>query len=195
MAGRPFMTSVSQMLLALGFIFVFGYFTAAGASIFERDESDVKGMMWGQFSLLVTGAIGAALLSFRQVLHPVNGIVAAILLLGAVSLYEWARRTIRERRFHIGWSGDVPDAVCDKGPYAFVRHPVYLSYMLAFLAVPIAFPRLPTLAILVFNVGLYIHAARDDERSIEASGLRQAYAAYRARTGMFVPRLRRASHA
>lgn len=185
------MTSVAQMLLVLGLILVFCYFAAAGAKTFERDESDVKGMMLGGFSVFVTGAIGAVLLSYRQPLHPANGLAAAILLLGSISLYEWARRTIRARKFHIGWSGEVPDTLCASGPYAWVRHPVYLSYMLAFLAMAIAFPRLLTLAILLFNVALYLHAARDDERSMAASELRQAYAAYKERTGMFVPRLRR----
>jgi protein-S-isoprenylcysteine O-methyltransferase Ste14 len=179
------------MLLVFGFILVFSYFTYAGASTFEHDESDVKGATLAQFSFLITGAIGTALLSYRQVLHPLNGIAAAIVLLGSVALYEWARRTVRERRFHIAWSGDVPEAVCASGPYASVRHPVYLSYMLAFLAVPIAFPRLPMLAIFLFNVALFAHAARDDERSLAASELSEAYAAYREGTGMFFPRLRR----
>jgi len=185
-------TSISQLLLVLGFILVFGYFAAAGATTFERDESDVKGAMWGGFSLFVTGAIATALLSYRQILHPLNGIAAAIVLLASFSLYEWARRTIRKRRFHIAWSGEVPEAVCASGPYAFVRHPVYLSYILAFVAVPTAFPMPVTLAILLFNLVLYVHAARDDERSIDASELKHAYAAYKARTGMFFPRIRRA---
>jgi protein-S-isoprenylcysteine O-methyltransferase Ste14 len=188
-------TSLGQMLMVLGFILVFGYFTAAGASTFERDDSDVKGATWGQFSLLFTGAVATGLLGFRQVLHPANGIAAAALLLGSVLLYEWARRTIRERRFHIAWSGDVPGEVCSSGPYALVRHPVYLSYLLAFLAVPTAFPRLATLAIFVLNLGLWLHAARDDERAIKASELRQDYASYKARTGMFIPRLKGASRA
>ena len=184
------MTSLSQLLLVLGFILAFGYFAQAGAATFARDDSDVKGAFGGQFSLLFTGAIATGLLSFRQVLHPLNGIVAAVVLLGALALYEWARRTVRERGFHIAWSGDVPDAVCTSGPYAWVRHPVYLSYLLAFLAATIAFPRWPMLAIFVLNLGLWLHAARDDERSLAASELGPAYASYRARTGMFLPRLR-----
>jgi protein-S-isoprenylcysteine O-methyltransferase Ste14 len=185
------MTGVGQMLLVLGFILVFGYFTAAGANTFERDVSDVKGATWGQFSLLVTGAIGAAAVSYRQPLAAGNGTVAAIALLCSVSLYEWARWTIRDRNFHIAFSGAVPEAVCDGGPYAYVRHPVYLSYMLAFIALAIAFPSLPAMAVLFFNAGLYVHAARDDERSLAESDLGQAYSAYRTRAGMFLPRLRR----
>ena len=184
------MTGPFQLALIIGFILVFSYFLVGGANTFERDDSDVKGAGWGQFSLFVTGALGAALLSFQQPLHLWNGVAATALLLGSLALYEWSRRTIRDRRFHIAFSGDVPDAVCASGPYAFVRHPVYLSYILAFLAMPIAFPRLATAAIFLFNLGLYVHAARDDERSLARSKLGKAYAAYRQRTGMFFPRLR-----
>ena len=84
--------------------------------------------------------------------------------------------------------------MCASGPYAFVRHPVYLSYMLAFLAMPVAFPMIATATIFLFNVALYVHAARDDERSLAASELGEAYADYRQRTGMFVPRWLGASH-
>ena len=147
------------------------------------------GAGWAQFSLLVTGAIGASLLGFDQHVSPARGGVAALVLLTALCWYEWSRRTIRACHFHIAWSGDVPDSVCDKGPYAFVRHPVYTSYVLAFLAVPIAFPRWETVAIFLFNSALYLHAALDDERSLTRSPLQDAYAAYRKRTGMFLPRL------
>ena len=188
------MTSAFQLALTIGFVLVFSYFLVGGANTFERDDSDVKGAGLGQFSLLVTGAIGAALLSFRQPLHLWNGIAATALLLGSLALYEWARRTIRDRCFHIAFSGELPDAVCASGPYAFVRHPVYLSYMLAFLAMPVAFPMIATATIFLFNVALYVHAARDDERSLAASELGEAYADYRQRTGMFVPRWLGASH-
>jgi|SRR5690606_32256771 len=189
------MTGAAQSVLVLGFLLVFVYFTAAGANTFERDDSDVKGATLGQASLLGTGAIATALLSYGQPLRAPNGAVAAALLAGSLMLYEWARRTIRDRRFHIGWSGDVPEALCDEGPYAWVRHPVYLSYMLAFLATFAAFPRLATLAVLLLNAALYVQAARDDERSLAASALGEDYAAYKARTGMFLPRARRTSRA
>ncbi len=68
----------------------------------------------------------------------INGIAAALLLVLAVAVYEWARHAIWLSRFGLGWGDQVPDAVCVEGPYRWVRHPIYLSYMLAFLAVFIA---------------------------------------------------------
>ena len=185
------MTGPLHLVLVLGFVALFGYFMSAGARTFGHDETDVNAAFLAQFSFLFTGAIGTPLLSFRQQVHPSNGIAAGILMACSLLLYEWARRTVRERGLQIAWSGRVPDAVCEEGPYARVRHPVYASYLLAFLAVPVAFPRLATLAVFLVNLALYIHAARSDERSLAESPLGGEYAAYRKRTGMFVPRLRR----
>jgi protein-S-isoprenylcysteine O-methyltransferase Ste14 len=185
------MTGPFHLVLVLGFVALFGYFMSAGARTFGHDETDVNAAFWAQFSFLFTGAIGTPLLSFRQPVHLWNGVAAVLLLAASLALYEWARRTVRARGFQIAWSGRVPDAVCEEGPYARVRHPVYASYLLAFLAVPVAFPRLATVAVFAVNLALYLHAARSDERSLAQSPLADEYAAYRQRTGMFVPRLRR----
>ena len=174
-------------------VLAFCYFPAAGARTFKWHVSDVTGATLGQFSHLITGAMATGFVGYRAELGTANGVAAAAILLASLLLYEWARRTIRERRFHIAWSGEVPDTVCDAGPYRFVRHPIYLSYILAFLALTVAFPTLVTGAILLFNCALYAHAARSDERDLAASALKEPYAAYKARTGMFCPRLRKAA--
>ena len=185
------MTSPLQLILIVGFIALFSYFLGAGARTFGHDETDVNGAFWAQFSFIFTGAVGAMLLGYRQEVHRWNAAAAAVLLACSLLLYEWARRTVRERGFQIAWSGRVPDSVCEAGPYARVRHPVYASYLLAFLAMPVAFPRLAMLAIFLFNAALFIHGARSDERSLAQSPLKEEYAAYRRRAGMFFPRLRR----
>jgi protein-S-isoprenylcysteine O-methyltransferase Ste14 len=169
----------------------FYYFLLAGARTFEHDPTDDLGSGLAQFSFLVTGTIGTIFLGFRAVVPVANAVASAALMLFALVLYEWSRRTIRDRRFQIAWSGRVPEAVCDEGPYRHVRHPVYLSYMFAFAAIPAALPRWESAAILLFNVALFGHAARDDEHAMTTGELAEEYARYKARTGMFVPRLRK----
>jgi protein-S-isoprenylcysteine O-methyltransferase Ste14 len=93
------------------------------------------------------------------------------------------------RSFYIAWSGDVPDALCDRGPYAYIRHPIYASYIFAFLAVLVAMPTLITFAVFVFNAVLFTHAALSDERSLASGTFAADYAEYKKRTGMFVPRV------
>jgi protein-S-isoprenylcysteine O-methyltransferase Ste14 len=108
---------------------------------------------------------------------------------GAVVLYEWTRRTALDRNFYIGLAGEVPPAVCDAGPYRYMRHPFYLSYMLAFTAVAIAFPSPIVVGVCLFNIGLFAYMAIDDERVLLASPLGADYKEYKKRVGKFLPRM------
>ena len=79
-------------------------------------------------------------------------------------LYEWTRRTVVDRNFYVGLSGEVPPAVCETGPYRYVRHPFYLSYMIAFFGMAVAFPSWVTAVVSLANMALFIYMAMDDER-------------------------------
>jgi len=175
-----------------GYLFLLGlsfyYFILAGARTFEMNPGDELASGVAQFSFLITGTLGTLYLGYGRPISLWNGIGSAVLLCMAMLLYEWARGAIKDRRFHIAWTGDVPDELCEVGPYRYVRHPLYSSYILAFASVLAAFPTLPFLAIFLANVALFTHAALSDERSIAESDLAAGYASYKARTGMFLPR-------
>ena len=186
MAPLPLWPTV--FILPLGPCFY--YFIVAGARTFVISPDDDTASGIAQFSFLVTGTLGTVFLGYRASVPVINAVAGGALMIAALALYELARHTIFDRRFHIAWNGEVPDAVCDEGPYAYVRHPVYASYMLAFAALLAALPSVWSLAIFVGNVALFTHAARDDERSLAASDLASDYARYKLRTGMFFPRIR-----
>jgi protein-S-isoprenylcysteine O-methyltransferase Ste14 len=78
--------------------------------------------------------------------------------------------------------------LCERGPYRFVRHPIYLSYMLAFGAVVIALPHWVSALMFIVSIAIFTHAAFTDERTLARSALAADYAAYRERAGMFWPR-------
>jgi protein-S-isoprenylcysteine O-methyltransferase Ste14 len=175
-------------LVVLGCSFV--YFLAAGSRTFTSSPTDDLGVLWAQISLMWTGAVTSMILGLIVVpIGVYNGIASAAVLVCSLALYEWARHVIWGRSFYIAWSGYVPDALCDQGPYAYIRHPIYASYLLAFLAMLVAMPGSITLVVFVFNVGLFTHAARSDERSLASSTFGTEYAEYRKRTGMFLPRI------
>jgi protein-S-isoprenylcysteine O-methyltransferase Ste14 len=77
----------------------------------------------------------------------------------------------------------VPDALCESGPYRYIRHPFYLSYVIASLGMLVATANLIAVAAFSFNMILFIYMARDDERTLEASALGDQYRAYRQRVG------------
>jgi protein-S-isoprenylcysteine O-methyltransferase Ste14 len=179
----------TAFVIPLGLCFY--YFLLAGSRTFEIDPDDDLGSGIAQFSFLVTGTLGTILLGYRANVTVWNAVVGAVLMAGALALYEWARQTILERRFHIAWNGGVPETVCEAGPYRHVRDPLYASYMLAFAAQLVAVPSIWAALIFLINLGLFTHAALHDERSLARSDLAEAYAGYRRRTGMFWPRLGR----
>jgi protein-S-isoprenylcysteine O-methyltransferase Ste14 len=182
--------SPGELALLVAFVVAFTHFLYGGARTFRWDDGDVLAAGVAQVAFL-GGPLAAFFLAFETPIALGNGIVAAVLLLASLALYEWARRTVRDRGFHIAWSGDVPDSLCTEGPYRLVRHPFYLSYMIAFLALLAALPMLATLAVFVLNTALFTHAALSDERSLSASPLNDAYARYKRSTGMLLPRLGR----
>jgi protein-S-isoprenylcysteine O-methyltransferase Ste14 len=114
-----------------------------------------------------------------------------VFALCSVLLYEWSWRPVMDRNFYNGLAGEVPPAVRDAGPYRYVRHPFYLSYLVAFLSVAVAFPSLIVSGVCALNIGLSVYMALDDERVSLESFLGADYRAYRGREGMFVPRFKK----
>jgi protein-S-isoprenylcysteine O-methyltransferase Ste14 len=167
----------------------FLWFIALARRTFVVPASGAVGIMLAGVSMF--SGIGLGMWAGRLgTYEPILWDIGAILALGSIVLYEVARRVVTGRGFCSVLSGEVPSAVCAEGPYRYIRHPVYTSYMLAFLALLIAFPGLLTAVVFAANLAFYIYAATDEERTIAHSALAQGYAAYQRRTGMFLPRLR-----
>ncbi len=114
-------------------------------------------------------------------------LAGAALFASAAALFWEAVKANRARPLTLAFSDDEPGHLVEWGPYATVRHPFYSAYMLAWIAGAVAAAQ-PAL-LLAFGVmgTLYVRAARREESKFAASPLASAYAAYRARTGMFVP--------
>ena len=186
-------STLMAIALRLAFIFwmvcPFLYFTTAGANTFIVPTLRDNGATLGQISFL-SGMACVLFMGLFYGLWVPPAVCGAFLALGSLMLYEWSRRTVVDRNFYIGLSGEVPGAVCDTGPYRHVRHPFYLSYMVAFVAVAVAFPSPIVSGVCVLNMGLFVYMAFDDERVLLASAMAADYQAYRGRVGMFVPRFR-----
>lgn len=101
-----------------------------------------------------------------------------------LSAIEAARRTPMTRTF-------VYEPKCDTilqtGPYKVIRHPIYVSYALAWLAAPVAMHSVVLGVTAVVMIGCYVASAREEERRL-ATGRRAAeYEKYRASTWRMIP--------
>lgn len=80
--------------------------------------------------------------------------------------------------------------IVDRGPYALVRHPVYLCAIVIWLALPVAYRSLVAFSVLAICVIpiLFLYAREEEKLMVEHYG--QEYLDYQRRVGMFLPRCR-----
>ena len=74
------------------------------------------------------------------------------------------------------------------GPYAHVRHPQYVGFILIMFGFLLQWPTLLTLVMFPVLVWMYVRLARSEEREVEAD-FGETYRAYARRVPAFLPRL------
>ncbi len=147
-------------------------------------------------AVLLTAMAGVAALAgallFRDQL-PVSREAARVagfcLLYGGMALFLWSASHLG--RAIGGRVAPVLDHFVVTGPYRFVRHPAYLAMTIALIGAGIVTRSLAGLLLtLVVFAPAEVHRARLEERALaDVFGI--AWEKYAARTGFFLPRLRR----
>lgn len=164
-----------------------GSFSWGMRKFFTRPAGDNSGMkliaLCGSgFALLHLAAIAATPhATARQALG------GALIYLCAASLFWWTIRANSRRPLSAAFSPDSPLHLVQHGPYRFVRHPFYCSYLLAWTAGFVATGRLWLLPTIAIMLAIYFRAASVEEDKFAHSALAGAYRQYRGRAGMFFP--------
>lgn len=133
--------------------------------------------------------VGAAWFTARVSAFGVGpGAPYAIVLTGiALGLFCWTVKTTRVRRLPIAFADDLPDFIYESGPYRYIRHPFYMSYMLCWIGTSAATRGIWSWTVPVVMSAIYVTLARREERRFSTSRLAGAYDAYRRHTTMFIP--------
>ncbi|HTW65194.1 MAG TPA: isoprenylcysteine carboxylmethyltransferase family protein [Bryobacteraceae bacterium] len=118
-----------------------------------------------------------------------RSVAGSALYILSVGLFWWAIKTSLGKPLSAAFSPDTPAHLVRSGPYRFVRHPLYTSYILTWLAgwvVTVQWWLIPT--VLIMTV-IYFVASSAEEQKFLRSPLADAYQQYRFRTGRFLPNL------
>ena len=110
-------------------------------------------------------------------------------LVAAAALFLWARIAIHGKMFSYILSTDVPQFACMNGPYRWIRHPFYASYMLTLLSVTLMFPSYMTAGGFILAFVSFNYVANFEEGKFKDSPVAAEYEAYKRRTGRFLPGL------
>lgn len=175
----PIIVSLLAQMAANFFIFV----VAAFLLLRRPAKAKAKGVM-PRFCAFVGGYLGVGVVLLpRQDLSVAWSLVSLFLILGGVGYATFAV-------FHLGRSfsvmAEARRLVID-GPYASIRHPLYLGEAVSMLGLMLQF--FSPLAILIVSVQLAFQLARMRNEERVLSGMFPEYAAYAARTACLVPGL------
>ena len=115
--------------------------------------------------------------------------IGLALILGGIGFSIWAARTLG-RHFDMEVEVHEGHEVVDRGPFAIVRHPVYLGLAVHFIGACLATGNLLLIAGTIFGSfpAFYVRAAAEERLLRESLG--PAYDAYARRVPMLVPLVR-----
>lgn len=115
--------------------------------------------------------------------------IASALYALSLALFWMSVSENRRRPLSLAYSLDSPAHLVTTGPYRWVRHPFYTSYLLAWTAGCVASGQMLLVVTVLVMMVLYWRAAALEEHKFDDSPLAHEYAAYRNATGRFLPRL------
>ncbi|QQO22290.1 isoprenylcysteine carboxylmethyltransferase family protein [Bradyrhizobium diazoefficiens] len=122
--------------------------------------------------------------------HAIGSLLAALsILVASIALFLWAAKTTRSKRLKLAFDPAFPESVVRTGPYRYIRHPFYTSYILFWLGLTIATLHPLMLVFLIAFSAMNVTAAYREECSFETSPLAEEYVSYRKTAGMLWPKL------
>ncbi len=141
--------------------------------------------------LSLIGAVGvlayfACLIFFNQN-NLIGTILGSALYILSTALFWWTVQVNRNRPLSIAYSSDQPSHFMNQGPYAWIRHPFYASYLLAGIAGVVSTGVYWLIPIVVVMFFIYLNMAKFEENKFLSSDLSEQYKSYQKSTGRFVP--------
>jgi protein-S-isoprenylcysteine O-methyltransferase Ste14 len=153
------------LALTIAAIFNFLIFSVAGLALFRQTSRSflLLAIFIGvpAFSLLDIGclAVGKG--------ETFSEAISLTLFAGSILLFGWSATTIRGYGFSASFTRHASRDLVDFGPFKYVRHPFYTSYLLYWLAFTLTPGGPIPLAIFAAMFLLYDKAAREEEKYLK----------------------------
>lgn len=133
------------------------------------------------FAAVITGVIYLLYKGYVFSNNPVSILIQAC----AVVLMVWARLTLGTRSFH-ATANTTKGQLITKGPYRWLRHPIYAAIIYFFIGSVIAYPYKETIgAFILIFIGSFTRIILEERSLIETYG--EEYSIYSRRTKRIIP--------
>jgi protein-S-isoprenylcysteine O-methyltransferase Ste14 len=181
------MTHTWQILSGVLLAACLASFAWAMRRFFLQPAGLTAGMQAIKYCGLAFGLLHLAAIAVTPGISTLHAVAGVALYGCSLAIFWWAIRASLARPLSAAFSPDLPAHLVAHGPYKLIRHPLYCSYLLCWLAGYAVTARLwlaPTVAIMLV---IYLVAARQEEKKFMRSSLAASYLRYRAGTGLLTP--------
>jgi protein-S-isoprenylcysteine O-methyltransferase Ste14 len=163
------------------------YFMMIAAATKQHFNSDKY--PWGMHLISILSLIGVSFFMYTAfVLTLSHPVVVLLLIAAAFVLFLWAARHSSQRQLGLAFAEDFKTSgIITTGPWRFVRHPFYVSYVTFWFAC--ALGTLHVVSIIVFGALLfiYVYSALREEAWLSGGDHGTTYLTYQRSTGFFLP--------
>lgn len=111
------------------------------------------------------------------------------LILLSATLFWLSVIVNNRKKLSLAFSPDLPEHLVKSGPYRFVRHPFYLSYLLTYAAGFLVTGNYWLVPIFTLMFAIYYWAARFEESKFLKSDWADEYLKYKAKAGLLLPKI------
>lgn len=127
------------------------------------------------------------LLFERQAIALPSAVICLFFYLSGLILFWWSIATAKKLDFAFS---DKVGKILKVGPFSYVRHPFYLSYLLVWAGSTLLFNSISLWVTLIYLLTFYITSAKTEEKVISNSKYSKEYHQYSQNVGMFIPRIK-----
>ncbi len=140
-------------------------------------------------TLVIFSAIVLSFLSFVYEQPVLPQIVGVVFLVFSFIMFWITIKESKDAKLLAAFDEKLPHGLLQTGPYAYVRHPFYTSYLIQWIGWAIATWSWWGIVPVVFMTTAYYVAAKGEEKKFTKTELAAEYAEYKSRTGKFFPKL------
>lgn len=165
------------------------YFLVISAATKQHFSSDRY--PWGMYLISALSLIGI----FTFLLQAFWGalglpIASLLMILAAFSLFIWAIKHSSKKKLSLAFDEELKiDGIVVSGPWRYVRHPFYLSYIVFWLACAIGTAHILSIIVLSTLTFIYCYSAIREEGLLKESSHRVDYLRYRETAGFLLPKI------
>ena len=141
-------------------------------------------------TLVILSALILSLLSFKFEQPNIAQIVGFLFLCASFVLFWLTIKESSKARLLAAFDEKLPHGLLKTGPYSYVRHPFYSSYLIQWIGWAIAAWTIWAIVPVIFMTVTYWIAARDEENKFFKTQMADDYKKYMSSTGRFFPKIR-----